>query len=219
MRVMHRGSVALALAWIASMSMPAGAAARSFRVAFEGGLTISKLRNVDDPYSVLESIRGFGAGAALSWRVAGPFEVEPRLDYLVKGISLGKAEATDDAGNPLGQFEALNEVDVLEIPVLLRWDVPIQGRLHPSLALGPFTSFELAERFKTTGAVEGSESVSILKNTDYGVAFGAGIGVDMGPARWLLEGRYDLGLADIGPFRGTESVHSGAFALLAGVSF
>ena len=216
---MCRGSVALVLIWIVSASMPAGAAERPFRLVFEGGLTISKLRNVDDPNSVFESIKSPAAGAALSWRIAGPFEAEPHLDYLVKGISYGKVEATDNAGSPLGEFEALNETDVLEIPVLLRWNVPIQGRVHPSLALGPFASFELAERFKTTGAVEGSKSVSILKNTDYGVAFGAGIGVDMGPARWLLEGRYDLGLADIGPFLGSEPVHSGAFSLLAGVSF
>ena len=40
-----------------------------------------------------------------------------------------------------------------------------------------------------------------------------------GPGRWILEGRYDLGLSDLGAFDASSSVHSGAFVITTGYAF
>jgi len=210
--------VGLAVIWSLFVSATAGAVERPFRIVIDGGLAIAKLRDVEDAYSGLESMKSFTVSAGVSWRLSDGLAVEPRVSYLVKGISFGEVEATDEEGNFLGKGEELYPVDVLEIPVLLRWTAPVRGSIRPSLALGPFVSFELNERFKYTGAIETTWSEDNLKNTDFGMVFAGGVGVRAGPGVWFIEGRYDLGLADLGAFYGSKSVHSGAFALVAGVS-
>jgi hypothetical protein len=210
--------VGLAVIWSLFVSATAGAVERPFRIVIDGGLAISKLRDVWDPYSVFESMKSFTASAGVSWRLPYGLAVEPRVSYLVKGISYGEVEVIDETGTILGKGEELHPVDVLEIPVLLRWNAAVLGPIRPSLALGPFVSFELRERLKYTGAVEETWSRDDLENTDFGVVFAGGVGVKAGPGMWFIEGRYDLGLADLGAFYGSKSVHSGAFALVAGVS-
>jgi hypothetical protein len=210
--------VGLAVIWSLFGSATAGAVERPFRIVIDGGLAISKLRDVEFPYSALESMKSFTASVGVSWRLSDGLAVEPRVSYLVKGISLGEVEATDEEGNFLGEAEMLYAVDVLEIPVLLRWNLPVSGSIRPSLAFGPFVSFELNEQIKLTGAAKETWSRSDLENTDFGVVFAGGVGVKTGPGVWFIEGRYDLGLADLGTFAGSKPVYSGAFALVAGVS-
>ena len=79
--------------------------------------------------------------------------------------------------------------------------------------------FEVAERLKTTGSQEATEDSEILKNTDYGVVLGAGLELDAGPGRWILQGRYEPGLADLGSFYTSNQVHSGAWVLTTGFRY
>ncbi len=209
--------VGLAVIGSLFVSATAGAVERPFRIVIDGGLAIAKLRDVEFPYAELESMKSFTASAGVSWRLSDDLAIEPRVSYLVKGISFGEFEGADALGRPI-KAELLYPVDVLEIPVLLRWNAPVSGSIRPSLALGPFVSFELDERFKITGPVEQTESRNDLKNTDFGMVFAGGVGVNTGIGVWFIEARYDLGLTDLGPFALTKSVHSGAFALVAGVS-
>ncbi len=210
--------VGLSVIWSLFVSATAGAVERPFRIVIDGGLAIAKLRDVEFPYAELESMKSFTVSAGVSWRLSDGLAVEPRVSYLVKGISFGEVEAVGEAGDIIGKAEMLYPVDVLEIPVLLRWTAPVRGSIRPSLALGPFVSFELDERFKYTGAIKESWPAANLKNTDFGMVFAGGVGVNAGPGVWFIEGRYDLGLTDLGTFALTKSVHSGAFALVAGVS-
>ena len=138
--------------------------------------------------------------------------------YVEKGISYGNSEATDPFGNPIGSLEALHVVQYVELPILLRWRIPVSWGVRPSLLGGPFVSFKTGEKFKLTGANSGSESVDDLKDTDYGIVLGAALDHKAGPGRMFLEGRYDLGLADTG-FYDSHSTYSSAFSILAGYTF
>src|SRR5512143_1636796 len=148
--------VGLAVIWSLFVSATARAVERPFRIVIDGGLAIAKLRDVEFPYAELESMKSFTASAGVSWRLSDDLAVEPRVSYLVKGISFGEVGATDNAGNLIGKAELLYPVDVLEIAVFLRWNAPVRGSIRPSRALGPFVSFVLNERFKYTGAIEES---------------------------------------------------------------
>jgi len=201
------------------VSAPALAGDRPFRITATGGLTISKLRNVSDPFDVLKSVKGIDAGVGMAWPLAGSLEVQPEVRYIQKGISFGESEGSDQNGNPTGTFETLHVVDAIEVPLLLRWEVPTGGRVHPVLIGGPFVSFEIAERRKTTGSQKSSVDAGILKNTDYGVVLGAGLELDAGPGRWILHGRYEPGLADLGSFYASDGVHSGAWVLATGFRY
>ena len=206
-------SITLALLATQSMCCPVFAGARPSHVTVMGGLVISKLRNVNDPTGSLRAMKGFGAGVGLAWPLAASLEVQPEVLYIEKGISFGKSEGRDESGNPTGAFETLHVVDAVEVPVLLRWEIPTGWRVHPVLSGGPFASFETAEKLKITGKHSMSQVSQTLKNTDYGAVLGAGLEMTAGPGRWILQGRYEAGLADLGTFSSTNAAHSGAWVI------
>jgi len=218
MKPLHSQSIALALLAVLSTCGPVLAGGRPFHVTAMGGLAISKLRNVDYPFGAFQSVKGPGAGVGLAWPLAASLEVQPEVLYMQKGISLGESEGVDESGTLTGTIETLHVVSAIEVPLLLRWEVPTGGRVHPVLSGGPFVSFEIAEQRKITGSQTTSQDSEILKNTDYGVVLGAGLELDAGPGRWILQGRYEAGLADLGTFSfySSDHVHSGAWFITTG---
>ena len=146
-------------------------------------------------------------------------EFQPELLYMQKGFSFGESEGTDPFGNPTGTFEELTVVESIEVPLLLQWVVPTGGRLHPVLLGGPFVSFEIGEQRKLTGSENETYDTGVLNDTDYGMALGVGLEMDAGRGRWLLQGRYDAGFADLGTYTGSSGVHSTAWVILTGYRF
>lgn len=216
MKIAPAWLIPAALVAVISAAVPARASERGYRVTAEGGILFSKLRGVDDPFGVMGYMKSFTGGLRFGWALGDRLEIQPGVLYVVKGISLGESEATDPAGNPIGKIESLHVVNAVEVPVLLRWGIPVDWRVRPVLLGGPFVSFETAERFKVTGASSISQNSPALKNTDYGLVLGTALEMKSGPGRWILEGRYDLGLADLGSFYSSGSVRSGAFAITLG---
>jgi hypothetical protein len=216
MRITHAWPILVALLALLSATVPARAGDRAYRVTAEGGILFSKLRDLNDPFGVYQSIKSFTGGLRFGWPIGKRLEIQPGLLYVVKGVSFGTSEAVDPSGNPIGEIETMHVVNAVEVPVLLRWGIPVDWRVRPVLLGGPFVSFETAERLKVTGAQSISRDSQILKNTDYGLVLGTALEMKAGPGRWILEGRYDLGLADLGDFYSPGSVHSGAFAITMG---
>ena len=218
MAAQRRHSVTMALLSWLLFAGPGAAHARSFGVTVQGGYVNANFRNVPDPYGIFTSLNSFAAGIRLGWPVGQALEISTEAMYIEKGISYGNSEATDPFGNPIGPVEFLHVIQQVEVPVLLRWRIPVQWGVRPSLLGGPFVSFKTGELFKATGANTGSESVDDLNDTDYGIVLGASLDHKAGPGRVVLEGRYDLGLADL-RFLGAHATYSGALSILAGYSF
>jgi hypothetical protein len=192
---------------------------RPFCLTVTGGLTISKYRDVTVTFTEFEQMKGTSLGIGAAWQIAHALEIEPEALYIEKGISYGESPIIDGLENIIGAKETLHVQHFLELPVLLGYQVLSSGRVHPVLEAGPFVAFELGERMKLTGGVETSWDDQEVKNTDYGVVLGAGLEVQTGPVRWLLDGRYDRGLADLGTFNGTKEIHSDAFVISTGVRY
>jgi hypothetical protein len=216
MRFTHAWPIPAALFALLSTTAPARAGERAYRVTAEGGISFSKLRDLNDPLNVTTYIKSFTGGLRFAWAIGPRLEIQPGLLYVVKGVSFGNSEAVDPSGNPIGQMESMHVVNAVEVPVLVRCGIPVDWRVRPVLLGGPFVSFETAERLKLTGARSVSQDSQILKNTDYGLVLGTALEMKAGPGRWILEGRYDLGLADLGDFYTFGSVHSSAFAITMG---
>jgi hypothetical protein len=211
----------LALA-VGTLSLAALAQAddRPFHVSAMGGMTISKYGNFETPVNTFQNMKGVTAGLGGSWRLNNTLALQPEIDYIEKGISFGKSEGADENGNPTGTFETLLVQQFLEIPVLLRWGMPTDGHVHPMLEAGPFFSFELAERLKSTGSVTGSTDSNIMKDTDYGLVLGGGLGLDVGAVQWMFEGRYEPGFAGLGKvFGSSDEANSNAFVISTGVRY
>jgi outer membrane protein with beta-barrel domain len=208
-------SMTLALSGALWMAGAASAAAAPLHITVLGGMSVSKLRDTPDPIGIYESLKGLSAGVGLAWALGPNLELQPQLLYVEKGVSLGEATETDNAGNTLGTFEALHVTSALEVPVLVRFEFPTGGRIHPVIAAGPFASFELSEKMKLTGSQESSNDEDTLKGTDIGIAFGGGLEIDAGPGRWLIEARYDHGTVELNP----DGSHSSAWLLMTGYRF
>jgi hypothetical protein len=215
------GFIPMALAVGAlSLAVPAQADDRPFHASAMGGMTISKYGNFETPVNSFQNMKGVTAGLGGSWRLSNVLAVQPEIDYIEKGISFGKSEGTDAIGNPTGTFETLLVQQFLEIPVLLRWGMPTNGSLHPVIEVGPFYSFELSERLKSTGSTTGSTDSSILKDSYYGLVIGAALNVDVGAAQWVIDGRYEPGFAGLGKvFGNADEANSNAFVISTGVRY
>jgi hypothetical protein len=216
MRIPRAWSIPVAVLLLLSAAVPARAGDRAYQVTAEGGISFSKLRDLNDPLGVYQDVKSFTGGLRFGWPMGKRLEIQSGVLYIVKGVSYGKSALTDFSGNSSGEIESMHVVNAVEVPVLVRWGIPLDWRVRPVLLGGPFVSFETAERFKVTGDESYATDSQILKNTDYGIVLGTALEMKAGPGRWILEGRYDLGLADLGDFDFSGSVHSGAFAITMG---
>jgi hypothetical protein len=85
----------------------------------------------------------------------------------------------------------------LELQLLLK--AGMGGQIHPYILAGPSISFVLDASAKADLAGRRFEGdlMQILKRTEYGVVFGAGISAPVGPGSALIECRYGLGLSNL----------------------
>jgi hypothetical protein len=205
---------------LAGTAVPARAA--GVHVGVEGGLTLSKLASTSlNSIPGLRNLKSGAAGLYVSLPLAPGVDLQPELLYLDKGVSLGKSDQTDTAGNLIGTFESLYSMPSLELPLLVRVAPPALAGLHPVVLAGPFLSAKLSESFKLTGGSSTSIPRTNFKSTDYGLQLGAGLEFPAGPGRLTLNGRFDLGLADVGRAGAlaTDAVHSRTLLVMAGFRF
>lgn len=172
--------------------------------------------NVDEDGADSRSSFAFGAFAQLP--VAPNLSVQPELLYTGKGFA-GEADGVDS------EFQ----LSYLEIPVLVQYHFPVEGSVAPRLFAGPTVAFELGCDVEgTDGSVSASFSCDefadfgldlTTKSTDFGLAFGAGVGIESGAVTVTVDGRYVLGLTDIFEFEGVSALKNRAWELFLGAGF
>jgi len=205
------------IASLALLSTPAPAlAAGPVHFGVKAGVAIANVDPTDVVPGVdLKTKTGPGGGAFGTWEVNQHLGIQGELLYVSKGFSWGKGETRDEQGNLSGTYEALQVVDYLEVPLLLRAAWATSGPVSPAVIVGAAVSFKVRERFKTTGAVEGSEKDDRFQSSDAGVVAGAELRLRAGPGWSLIEARYTLGLIDV---VGQERKNR-ALTLMAGTAF
>lgn len=124
---------------------------------------------------------GFMVGVSAEMPVSSSLSVQPELLYAQKG-------GTED------------DVDVnlnyLELPVLVKYALPVGGRFVPSLYAGPYAGYSLTREIEIDGG--GSESADdFIKRFDYGAVFGVDLGYRFAGRAATVGLRYDLGLANV----------------------
>jgi len=129
-------------------------------------------------------LTAFMFGAAAEFGVNEMFAVQAEPMYAMKGF---KVES--------GGQEAKFKVNYLEIPVLAKVKFG-HGKAMPYIFAGPNLGINL------TAEVEGGGLTVDVKDStesiDFGLDFGAGVGIDISPTTVLaIDGRYSLGLSDI----------------------
>jgi hypothetical protein len=123
---------------------------------------------------------GFIGGGFVEYTAAPQIGIQMEILYAMKGTK-------EDGGDGKLKF------NYLEIPVLFKYMVQTQGSVTPFFFAGPQVGFLLSAKADPGGEdiKDGFESV------DFGLAFGAGVNVQMQGFVLMLDGRYSLGLTNI----------------------
>jgi hypothetical protein len=155
------------------------------RFGLKGGFTMYKSIVDFDNYEVNSDSRaGFAAGVFAEFRFNEYVSVQPELLYIQKN-----SEETDDLFNGSEMIETT--FTYIDVPVLLKINVPLERSVSPFIAVGPYIGYLLDAKESQGG--ETADVKEFLKDINYGLAAGAGFKLRM----FSFEIRYDLGLADI----------------------
>lgn len=145
------------------------------------------------PWMDFRPINEFSAGIFFSFDlIGGHLVLQPEINYAVKGF--------DAVEQDLGEsISSIYKIHYVEIPLLLCYKLPLKGRIIPGVLFGPYIGFP----FKTMevqiafGETEKRELDDNLKNTDFGLVFGANVRYKIGTASLIVDVRYNLGLTNI----------------------
>jgi len=115
----------------------------------------------------------------MNLRLSKVFSLQPEILYVQKGT---KVTITEEEGEMTGKLN----VDYLEIPLLLNFSFAQEGSSFvPSVFAGPYVGVNTSAKIKSS---YGGESYSedfkdSVKDTDFGLAFGVGLGMKVGSGK------------------------------------
>jgi hypothetical protein len=187
------------LAIVLALLLATSAFAQGISFGVKGGINYTTLSGED----VTEGLGwklGFGGGAVAAVNVMDMFVLQPEVLYTMKGAEDKDADYSAD-------------LTYVEIPVLLKYSVPMAGMISPNFFVGP-----------SLGILMSAEVADIdvkdeTKTMDFGVVVGAGVDFDLGTGKVTLDGRYTLGLMSIDDSGDEEDWKNGAISVMVGYMF
>jgi hypothetical protein len=192
-----RNALIAALLVSAGSSLAAQApAAVTPRVGIVGGINLASLSDAGGT----SNRTGFVGGVMLSLPVSGNFAFQPEVEYSMKGAASNSSDAS-----------AAAKINYVEVPLLLRLDIPASGGVKPFVLAGPTVALKVSCDVE---AESGGTSVSFscdelarelgspgstvsFASTDVGVAVGGGLAFDVGGRALTLGVRYEMGFVSI----------------------
>ncbi|MDD4858404.1 MAG: porin family protein [Candidatus Krumholzibacteria bacterium] len=151
----------------------------------KGGLNIANLTgdDVEDASSKTAVV----AGVFFSYDITEIFAVQPELLFSMKGTTMDAEEGEENW-----------KTTYLELPLLLKVNLPTEGKIKPMLYAGP--AFGLLMSAK----VEDEDIKDQLKTMDIGIVAGAGVGYQLEKGLIFAEARYEIGLTGLTDFSDAE---------------
>jgi hypothetical protein len=163
-----------------------------------GGVNMANL-SVEDVDEGLKTKTGFAAGAVAVFTVNEMIAIQAEPTYMQKGTKLEILDVTVNW-----------KLDYIDIPVLAKVSFG-QANVKPYILAGPAVGILLSAK------AEDIDVKDAFKSIDFGVNFGAGVGMLMGKNTLFLEGQYGLGLANINDGEGT--IKNKGIQIKAGITF
>ena len=163
---------------ILALGAPSVSLGAGILVGVKGGATLANLTGED----VFNNSMSPGAtgGAFARYPLSDMFSLQPEVLFAMKG-----------AEYKVGDIEAEQKIDCIDVPVLVRLVWQNQSQFEPSLLVGPVVGFLLDNEI-TDGQEIDLEDGS--KSTDFGMIVGAGLDYKLGDGAVLLDVRYERGL-------------------------
>ncbi|MCR4395104.1 MAG: PorT family protein [Candidatus Saccharicenans sp.] len=160
----------------------------------KGGLTLGTVKSF--PAAFLEGFpwktkRGWVGGAFASFEFLQGVSIQPEVLFIQKGARLVDSEY---------DFEARFNFNYVEIPVLLKIDLPLEGAAAvPSFFFGPFFGFNNRATIVMIDPYsrETEDIKTDVEKAEYGITLGLMVTQKWGPGYFSIDARYDLGLSNI----------------------
>ena len=150
---------------------------------------------------------------------AGLIAVQPELMYIQKGAS---QERTLPDGTTVTRTIKL---DYIEVPVLVKLQVPLEEGITPSVFAGPTLGLNVTAEAEAEAEGESArEDISSatedisddVSGTDFGLALGGGVDVELNNVTLMGDIRYGLGLTSTDD--GDASIQNRGFMITAGLA-
>ncbi len=189
------------LALVALMSGNVLAEGTTF--GFMGGLNLANVTG--DDVEDNETKLCFGGGVFVNFPMNEVISMQPELLFMMKGTKL---VAFDDAGV---------RMSYIDIPVLAKFTVPMEGAFAPCFFVGPYVGFNTsAESYVEDEEFDVKDQI---KSTDYGLVFGGGFDYAMGEGNLIFNARYALGLTTIDDTDADDDVKNTGIIFMVGYGF
>lgn len=155
--------------------------AKGIMVGVKAGVNLANLTGSDVENTSI--LTGMAGGAFLCYNITDIFAVQPEILFSMKGAK------EDSAGTSI-KWKA----NYIEIPILLKANLPTEGKIKPSLYAGP--GFGILVSSKQTDGTE-MDVKDFTKSSNIGIIAGAAVAYEMGNAALSLDARYEVGLQTI----------------------
>src|SRR5690606_29520963 len=165
-------------------------------IGFMAGVNLASVSG--DDIGDVDNRTGVLAGLFVTFHLTNTFGIQPEALYSQRGASLGEGEG----------FEATIKMDYIEIPVLLRFGIPVVGPIQPFFLAGPSFGFQSkcvigAEGEGVSASVncdqfdEDPEASLDTKSFDLSGVLGAGLDFRLGGTTLMVGARYQHGFTDV----------------------
>lgn len=203
-------ALALALVLVASQ---ASAAAGPTVFGVKAGLSFANLGGDDnflgDDAPNSDSRTAGCLGGFVEIPINNMISFQPEMLYAMKGAKWSE-----------GDVEATLKLSYIEVPMLFKVNIPMQGQARPFLAVGPAVAFKTSAKGELTYEDATIElDVDDVKGTDLGMIIGGGVGFPFMNRMAMLEARYDLGLTTIDDSEDACDIKNRAISILVGFTF
>lgn len=190
---------------------------------FKAGLVMAKATgdNIDaieaDAGVDASYLMGFAVGGFIEYSFSPSFAIQPEILYNTKGVKFEEGDVSEKI-----------TLTYMQIPVLLKFNIPTAGNFDPFIYAGPSVGILLSANDKLEGTTDDYDEdiKDFFKSTDFSAVLGVGAGIPMGTSGQLsFEFRYDLGLTNVAEDfdNGVEvvpgDVKTGSIGFLVGFSF
>jgi hypothetical protein len=149
------------------------------------------------------SLGGLALGVVLEKEFTSFFSVQPEVMYFQKG---GKYDVQVPVGIPgiSVNVKDRRRLNYIEIPILLKFSLPLRGSFKPTFLVGPSLGINLSAKLESEIQIQVpgmsfslDEEQDIKKeanDTEFSFVIGGGFDWDLGAGKLLLDSRFFFGL-------------------------
>lgn len=211
---MRSRSFALSVFALSAILLSSSPAFAQVQAGVQGGINIANVSfEAGDPSEGVPDFKSrtrgvFGAFIARDFTPKVGLQID--ILYSQKGT---KAELTD--GVDTFTFEA--SADYLEIPILIRGNIPGSGSVKARVFAGPSIGFKVTDDTKTTfnGVELTDEEDAEFKSTDFGFVIGGAVQF----GKVFVDARYNWGLINIVDDDSGDVAKTRTFGIMVGFQF